>query len=486
MKFLRSLFTTLSILVLIEGTTSKEVFVSRNTDEDQLPLFKKANSDQWELAIPHASSESVGEAGYYYDESEDEFKVACPAYSEWASNKAEKWRKTDKSFEDSQLFILMDYVSAEKVCALTARPSIKKFKKTDENNPPVYCGKSEAELYEVGYPVLTNTETLESQFIPFYKICHSPDKKVGTLYTINQIVSPDLLLLTKKKWYQPNILQAFKSYLDDDLNRINTFYKENENFIYRFVGPYFMPTRIWEQTTNFPFNFTPIEYRSYYNGLIRADLFIQVFSKTTNTPLTLYSGTYETEEMITKSKFCGLRKCTENELIKFFWRILIDSKNHAIILVTQLTKLDCDLTENILCQDDDTRAMLETYTIGGCMYKCPVTETIIKELGLPATELGLNIEGILSLRLPMPAKNQGVGGSSDTDAGSATKYIGIGDFMGSSSSFAATLMGFDSELAQVVDAQGAVGGNSYSDGYGHSDGFVVSGDTGGSGFVASE
>ncbi|XP_065215511.1 uncharacterized protein LOC135842095 [Planococcus citri] len=478
MKSLRSLFVILSIFLLIEETIStKEVFVPRDGIKDPLAIIRvfKGESYSWELAIPHATDD-VRLAGYYYNNKHDEngrrdyFFIACAVSRD--NEDIEKWRETDESFKESIVFRTVDYEGPDTKCTEKSTPSIQKLKLTDNMNNPMYCGKPDAELYEVGFPVLVSVEGPTAEFMSLYKICHSKAEGVGTLYTIHKIVSPDLLLLEKRTWGTPRIMHAFKSYLDEDLHSVQKFYTETKSYVYRFVGPYFMPTKIWEETTRFPFNFTPVKHDSIFSGLLRFDKFIQVFSKKNNTPLTVYSGTYEKTVAIPYTEWCGLKKCSEDVSIGLFWRILVDSRDYAIVIVTQLTQIDCEFTENILCQDDNSRLMLERYGKGGkggCMYKCPATDRMIEELGLPATQLGLKHKGVLSLRVPkMKPKNQGTGGASDAGAQSHTEYVDVSAFMGDGAAFAAAVIAVDGfgGLASIMDMDAGDAGG----GYGHSEG----------------
>ncbi|XP_065215515.1 uncharacterized protein LOC135842099 [Planococcus citri] len=481
MKSLRSVFVILTIFLFIEETISMtEVFLPRDGIKDPLAVIYKGETLSWELAIPHAT-DNVNLAGYYYEDDHektgrrDYFYIACAASRDEDKEKdvEKRWRATDESFKESIVFRIEDYESANVECTEKSTPSIQKLKLTDSMNNPMYCGKPDAELYEVGFPVLVSDESGVgpiAKFMSLYKICHSKAEGAGTLYTIHQIVSPDLLLLEKRTWSQPLISRAIKSYLDEDLRSVNNFYADTH--IYRFVGPYFMPTRIWERTTMFPFNFTPVEHYSIFKGLLRFDKFIQLFSKTNKIPLTVYSGTYEKTVAIPYTEWCGLKKCSEDVSIGLFWRILVDSRDYAIVIVTQLTQIDCDFTENMLCQDDKTRFMLEYYGKGGkggCMYKCPATDRMIEELGLPATELGLKHKGVLSLRVPkMKPKNQGTGGASDAGAQSHTEYVDVSAFMGDSAAFAAAVIAVDGfgGLASIMDMDSGDAGG----GYGHSEG----------------
>ncbi|XP_065215508.1 uncharacterized protein LOC135842093 [Planococcus citri] len=487
MNFSRNLLTTLlSIFILFEDSISKEVFVYRDIDTAPLALIKKRNSPSWERAIPHKSPNKDTEAGYFYDDPEDEegrkdeFKIACPSFGDQQKETEKKWRESDKLFKESQLFFIKNYESVHRICRDHAKPSIRKS--INDVGKPINCGKSGAEFYEVGYPVSLNEQNAYNiEFIPIYKICHSGAPGVGTQYTIHEITSPDLMMLKYRKSYYIDPSKAFQSYLDDCPDCAAEFYKaKNRYIVHQFVGIYDMPTRLWQWTTMFRFNFIQLSIsdKDLLRGLQRADQFIQLFSRKTNKPLTLYSGIIETKSKGITSTFCTAVHCGKNFIVKLFWRIITDAENNAIILITQLTRNDCKQTNNIrvICQNDEDRVMLEYYNDGGCMYKCPVTDTIISELGLPTGLLGLKIDGVLSLDFDIPEEESNnlrrAGGSSDTNAESAAQHIGISDFMGDAAGFAVAVAAVDAGLAAIMQAEAAAEGaaDGAADGNGGNDG----------------
>ncbi|XP_065219235.1 uncharacterized protein LOC135844808 [Planococcus citri] len=288
-----------------------------------------------------------------------------------------------------------------------------------------------------------------------YKVCRSTDKEVGTLYTIHEIVSPDLMMLQYRQWYEPEPSKAFKSNLDGCVGCLGTYYRENKLFVYQFVSMFDMPTRILQLTTHFPFNFIPVKDREIFMGLLRVDQFIRLFSRKTNQPLKLYSGRYQTTVKIRPSGLCKSLSCSKNIPIELFWKIIVYNEKLAIMLITQLTQQSCTQTKFILCYDKNTIVMLETYKNGGCTYKCPVASRLIYDLGLPTSEF-FELNGDLSLDFKVTEEQlkylrKLTGGPSDANTSSIVSHeVGIADFMGDAQKFEAAVRAVDAQFEQNV------------------------------------
>ncbi|XP_065217654.1 uncharacterized protein LOC135843634 [Planococcus citri] len=450
----------LSILVLIEETVSKDVFINANLPISPLALIRKPDSLLWKPATPFRSPHNDNEVGYSYSDVEDEhglkdeFKIACAASSDRVKAIENKWKEEQSSSklpEEKKLFFMQEFPEYEElsvVCREPAKPSIREIYSES-------CGKSTGDaLYEVGYPVSKDNVGRGVQFMSVYKVCRSVNEDVGTLYTIHQIVSPDLMMLQYKQWYEPEPSKAFKSNLDGCVGCLGTFYKENKLYVYQFVSMFDMPTKILQLTTHFPFNFIPVKDNEIFMGLLRVDQFIRLFSRKTNQPLRLYSGRYQKTVNIRPSGLCKALGCSKNLPIELLWKI-VNNGSHSIMLITQLTQQSCTQTKNILCKDDNTLVMLETYKNGGCTYKCPVTSTIISEFGLPSLEfLGVYEDLLLDFKVSEEQLNylrKLTGGPSNANTSSIVSHeVGIADFMGNVNKFEAAVRAVDAQPEQNV------------------------------------
>lgn len=104
------------------------------------------------LAIPRKFFKDKKLAWYFYDDKgeqgrKEEFKTACPAYTDQQETIEIQWRKTANASQGSTLFFLQEYTNQKMICETFERPVPSIQKKDGE------CGKSQGEIYEVGYSV---------------------------------------------------------------------------------------------------------------------------------------------------------------------------------------------------------------------------------------------------------------------------------------------------------------------------------------------
>ncbi|XP_065224123.1 uncharacterized protein LOC135848218 [Planococcus citri] len=465
------IFASLLIFVIIEETTSDEALLLQK-DNPGMPLAvivtKEGDSSRTKLrlATPREYEQDRDYVVYHYNDSndldapEEKFMLACPPYY---LEVEQQWLQHDATSSESRLFTLIEYTSdrRDSECKERMIPSIKKIQKEENESKRKHCTRSEsqAEMYEVGYPVLSNNAgtVQDIQFLPVYKICHLSAKGKGaTLYSIHRIEAPSLLFQREIKElpelypWSDNLV----SYLDENLKTIKPLkYQINEYYAYQFVETDDMPIRSWERTTKFLFNYTPItKNEDLFKGVIRADFFIRLYSKKNDKQLTLYSGTHQTRiANDTGPVGCFKKLCGFTILIESFWRIIKDDSGKAIILVTQHTQRECGEDEEYLCE---ANRKMKKYENGGCTYTCsmhdPVHNPTLDLLNLPDIEINGNLDFTFEINETETNSRDGQGSSGTK----SSKKIDIIDFL-NEKSFMDTVRKIDEKIAGNISFQPA-------------------------------
>ncbi|XP_065224592.1 uncharacterized protein LOC135848587 [Planococcus citri] len=222
------------------------------------------------------------------------------------------------------------------------------------------------------------------------------------------------------------------------------------HFAYQFVSDDDMPTKNLHRTTFFRFNYFPIpKHKSILRSMIRADNYIRLYSKETKKPLTIYSGRSQ-KTILRKPYHCApefICKPVPFE-IDFFWRIIKDEQNNAIILVTQLTQVLCN-EKTYICHKN--RDVLQSYWWhGGCIYTCSVDKDIIELLQLPQGQL--KNTGTLDVSFAKKIETETTESPQSSPKSSNAKSpakVTMQDFM-SKKTFMLALLAYDASLAETV------------------------------------
>lgn len=171
----------------------------------------------------------------------------------------------------------------------------------------------------------------------------------------------------------------------------------------------------------------------------------------TNKQLKLYSGTFRMT--VSNASCMGLCDSQETE-IDTFWKIIMDEKDYAVIVVTQYTLKKCN-KNSYICEENRATEQKYASKKGGCIYTCSVNKDVINRLGLPE----LNIVGVLSLTFPQKISTQTTQLSlhgQQPPAEKPSKVFGIRDFM-KKGKFMRTLDDADADLSAKVKVHGSTG-----------------------------
>ncbi|XP_065225102.1 uncharacterized protein LOC135848933 [Planococcus citri] len=383
MNLLRFLLACWLIFMLVEEAVSlKEAALPRLAGATPLAVIKKHDSSL-QLAIPHAHESKMYLSSYNYDDSgnpsgpKEKFMLGCPAYDEKQLQVERNWKTGVLATDQTKLLFLSEYISQEESYCSSSdfTPLINKVEENSDEHVK-HCNQLNADVYEIGYSVSNDEEGKDIQFLSTYKICYSKTKgKEATLYSIHRIESPDMLfmdVIRELTDYQPLMsVYHYESVLDSSLSTKDSF-EGMVYFKYMFVGRDDMPFRPWKQTTFFLFNYTTItRNKILFEGMIRADWYIRLYSYKKNKQLNLYSGTHQ-------------KVIQDTPPVDSFWRIILDDAGNAIILVTQHTRKECG--QDYLCGKNH---QVKTYKEGGCIYTCSLDEddNLLEVLGLPPLKI---------------------------------------------------------------------------------------------------
>lgn len=151
---IKKYYSFLNLSQIKSSPISGEHFAIRAQHYGPLALIQEgSNPPKLKLAIPHKVGDHKSIAGYSYDDSGEhgvvqKFKTACPADTKNQVTIEMQWKRTMNASKDSRLFFLQEYTDVNMKCRTYFNRPGPSIQETNRE-----CGKSQGEIYEVGYPV---------------------------------------------------------------------------------------------------------------------------------------------------------------------------------------------------------------------------------------------------------------------------------------------------------------------------------------------